>query len=168
MSGVNSGAGTNGNTGWIGAFRSHLYLATPKPDSREPADHDTRVLTRGKANFARRGDTIEMRWRNGVFEAEGPAPGGVFTSIEKQTCDDVFLRLLQRLLVEGRHVSDRSRGSNYAPRTFAQQPDRERFKETDFAFAMLRLFAAKSIRRGSYKDASRRPQDCILPVENTP
>ncbi len=163
LTGINSGTGASGSTGWIATYRSHLHLATPKTDNGDPVDRDARALTRGKANFARRGETIEMRWQNGVLIADQPA-AGVSGAIEKRTCDDVFLRLLNRLAAEGRHVSDNSKAGNYAPRLFAQQPDRERYTEKDFKLAMERLFAAQAIRKGTYRSPYRHTLDCILPA----
>ncbi len=43
--GMSSGTGDSGSTGWEGAFRSHLYIATPTDDDGGAADMDLRVLT---------------------------------------------------------------------------------------------------------------------------
>ena len=75
--GINSGSGESGSTAWIGTFRSQLYMSTPRGDGEaEPADPDLRILTRRKSNAARRNETIEMRWQNGVFLSTAP-PGGI-------------------------------------------------------------------------------------------
>jgi RecA-family ATPase len=168
VTGSTTGTGSSGSTGWQGTFRSHLYLATPRSERGEETDHDARVLTRVKTNFARRGDTLELTWRNGGYIPVHEPMTGTVGTIDKRNCNDVFMRLLHRLVGDGRHVTDKSRASNYAPRIFSTQPDRERFKEADFTMAMQRLFAAKQIKMGSYKDSRRRAMDCILPVEATP
>jgi hypothetical protein len=46
LTGINSGSGNSGSTGWPGAFRSHLYLETPKFEQGEetaPNDTDKRI-----------------------------------------------------------------------------------------------------------------------------
>jgi RecA-family ATPase len=166
LSGIASGTGTSGSTGWEGAVRSRLYLNSPKAEQGERVDPDVRVLTLGKANNARRGETIELRWADGTFITTSQ-PTGIIASIEKRTCEQVFLALLARLRSEGRYVSENPRAGNYAARVFATCPDREGFKQPDFTSAMQRLFFAKAIRKGQYTDASRRKQDCLEPADGT-
>ena len=89
---------------------------------------------------------------------------GLAAWIERRTCDRVFLDLLERLAGEGRHVSDNNRAGNYAPRFFAQQPDREGFNRTDFERAMHDLFKQKKIKRGTWPDPYRRKLPCIPPA----
>src|SRR5258705_3348188 len=60
-------------------------LEVPKPEKDEepdPAAVDARVLTRQKSNWAKPGEKIEMRWKDGVFE-HTPAPCGILGSIER-------------------------------------------------------------------------------------
>ena len=60
--------GDSGSTGWSNAFRSRAYLNRPDAEQNgEPVDNDARILTRKKANFASIGDTIRLRWQNGVL-----------------------------------------------------------------------------------------------------
>ena len=158
---MNSGSGESGSTAWIGTFRSQLYLSTPKLEEGEPPDPDARILTRKKSNAARRDETIELRWSNGVFTAT-QTPTGILASIERRTAERVFLELLDRTTVERQYVSNNSRTGNYAPRIFALRPDRERFKRADFERAMQALFASKQIVIGRYKGGSRHEHDCIV------
>ena len=137
--GMNSGSGESGSTAWVGTFRSQLYLSTPKSDGdSEPVDPDLRVLTRHKSNAARRNETIELRWKDGVFITT--APTGIIGSIERRTCERVFMDVLDKATAEGQHLSHNSRTGNYAPRVFMQRPDRERFGKADFERAMQSLF----------------------------
>ncbi len=161
LTGINSGTGDSASTGWKGTFRSQLYLTSPKTQPGETVDQDLRTLTRTKANWARRGDTIELRWRDGVFIRTGP-PTGILGSIERRTAERVFLDLLDKVTAEGRHVSDNYRASNYAPKIFSIRPDRERFTKTDFERAMQSLFAAGEIRPGTYRGANRHEHDCMV------
>jgi AAA domain len=107
LSGINSGKGTSGSTGWDGAFRSRLYLSAPREDDNgAPSGTDERLLTRMKSNWAKVGATIPMCWRDGVFITDGP-PGEVIGSIERRTCDHVFIDMLCAITNEGREVSDK-------------------------------------------------------------
>jgi hypothetical protein len=58
------------------------------------------VLERGKANFARRGETIELQWRDGVL-VPLHGPSGILGSIERRNCQEVFLELLDKTTAEG-------------------------------------------------------------------
>jgi RecA-family ATPase len=159
--GMNSGSGESGSTAWIGAFRSQLYLSSPKIEEGEQPDPDARILTRKKSNAARRDETIELRWQDGVFVRTGP-PTGILGSIIRRNAEEVFLDLLDRVVAEGRFVSDNNRAPNYAPKLFAMRPDRERFKQPDLERAMQSLFAAKKIRIGDRKGADRKIYNCII------
>jgi RecA-family ATPase len=162
--GMNSGSGESGSTAWVGTFRSQLYLASPKPGAGEPPDPDARTLTRKKSNAARRDETIELRWRDGVFVRTGP-PIGILGSIIRRNAEEVFLDLLDKVTAEGRHVSDSNRAPNYAPKLFTMRPDRQGFKEPDFARAMQALFSTKKICIGQYRGANRHEHDCIARTE---
>lgn len=163
--GMGTGSGESGSTAWLGTFRSLLYLTTPTVEDGKAADDDERVLTRKKSNAARRDETIEVRWRNGVFVAEYAATG-IIASIERRSCERVFLDLIDRCGSEGQYVSHNSRAGNYAPRIFSQRPDRERFAKADFARAMQSLFASKQIVVGRYRGANRHEADRIVRAPN--
>jgi RecA-family ATPase len=159
--GMNSGSGESGSTAWVGTFRSQLYLSTPRGDGDgDPVDPDLRILTRRKSNAARRNETIEMRWKDGVFVATSP-PTGVIGSMERRTCERVFMDLFDKATAEGQHLSHNSRTGNYAPRVFMQRPDRERFGKVDFERAMHALFATKQLAIGTYRAANRHEHECI-------
>lgn len=162
--GMSSGSGESGSTAWVGTFRSQLYLSTPRSDGdAEPLDPDLRVLTRRKSNAARRNETIEMRWKDGVFVTTAP-PDGIIGSIQRRTCERVFLDLLDRMTDEGQHVSHKPKAGDYAPRIFSKRPERERFAKGDFERAMHTLMAARKIIIATYKDAHRRSIECLLRV----
>lgn len=61
--------GSAGSTAWNNAVRSRLYL---QRDDEDDADH--RVLGLKKANLARSGVTVDIRWQDGVFvRDDGPS-----------------------------------------------------------------------------------------------
>jgi RecA-family ATPase len=149
LSGINSGSGSSGNTGWIGTFRTHLYLTTPPHEEGEVSDDDARMLSRKKTNVARRGETIELRWKDGVF-VPVDQPTGFVGWIEGQTCERVFLEILEKMEHEHQPVSSNNRSGNYAPRQFARRPERARYRIGDFEHAMQRLFANGTISNEPY------------------
>jgi RecA-family ATPase len=160
LTGMANGSTGSGSTTWRGTFKSQLYLETPKADEGEQLDPDIRMLRRAKANYARRNETIELRWKNGVFVPTTPT--GIIASIERRTAEQVFLDLLADLLGQDRHVSHGPRTGNYAPKIFAQQRTLERFQQPDFERAMHALFGQKKIKIGSYIGPNRHPHECIV------
>jgi RecA-family ATPase len=146
LGGMANGSTGSGSTGWKGTFRSQLYLETPKTEEEgEPSDPDIRVLRRAKANYARRDETIEIKWKAGVFVPVN-APTGIIGAIERRTAKRIFLDMVDQTTAEGRPVSSNSHsGSNYAPKLFAKRPEAERYKRTDFERAMEALFAEGEI-----------------------
>ncbi len=154
--GQNSGEGDGYSQQWDAAFRSRLYFVG---DDKE--NHNARTLTRKKSNYAARNEKIEMRWQDGVFVPIS-TPTGIIGSIERRTCERVFLDLLDKATAEGQHLSHNSRIGNYAPRVFEKRPDRERFGKADFERAMQALFVAKQIAVGFYRGPSRHDHECIV------
>jgi hypothetical protein len=146
LTGIKTGTGSSGSTGWDGGFRSRLYLHWPKEEDGEDANADARVLTRVKANWAKIGEDIPMHWGDGVFVADRAA-GGIIGSIERRKCKRVFLDLL----TNSRPVSPHSRASNFGPKLFALRPDREGYRQTDFIRAMEELLASKEITIVTYR-----------------
>jgi RecA-family ATPase len=63
--------------------------------------------------------------------------------------NELFLRLLSRLSAEGRWVNSVS-GPNYAPTTFAKEPEATGVSKIRLAAAMRRLFNAKHIKNEEY------------------
>ena len=165
LTGSANGSTGSGSTGWKGTFRSQLYLETPKADEGDPPDQDIRALRRAKANFARRDETIELRWKAGVFVPLHAATG-IIASIERRSAKRVFLDLLAAVVAQGRYVSESPQAAgHYAPQVFGRHPDREGFTRGDFKRAMADLFAEGKIVPGVHMDPARRPHACIVPAQ---
>src|SRR5262249_1471968 len=96
-----------------------------------------------------RDETIEIRWKAGVFLPVHEATG-IIASIEKRTCERVFLDLLQQVTNENQPVSSNSRAGNYAPKLFAQRRPTERYRVKDLELAMQNLFSQSRIINVSY------------------
>ena len=113
-----------------------------KVDGQE-VDTDLRVLKVMKANYAKRGTEIRLRWRDGVFISETPA-GGFDKFLASAHAERVFLDLLGKLLTQGRDVSSKP-SQSYAPSVFEKHPSAEGIRKREFASAMERLLMSERI-----------------------
>lgn len=143
LSGLNSGSGTSGSTGWNNSVRSRLYLERVIQDGYEP-DPDARVLRSMKANYARTGGEISLRWESGVFVAQTP-PTGLDRLSATAKAERVFLKLLQQAQEQGRRVNHAG-GPTYAPKVFEKHPDSEGITKRTFGRAMEALLASGKIK----------------------
>jgi RecA-family ATPase len=145
LSGISSGSGISGSTAWHGAFRFRQYLTSTKPEAGEQPDNDLRQLEFKKNQYGPTGETIVLRYQNGLFL---PLPG--VTSLDKMAqearADEVFLDLLRRYAAANQHVGDKPSVS-YAPSRFANEDEAKKAGLTNkhFADAMRRLFKAGKI-----------------------
>lgn len=77
VSGMASGAGSSGSTGWNNSVRSRVYLTAPKriDDDGDEIPTDERILKHMKSNYGAKGSKIRLVWKAGVFrtvEEAGP------------------------------------------------------------------------------------------------
>jgi RecA-family ATPase len=154
-SGLSTGEGDGGSTGWSNSLRSRLYLRAPETEASETPDPNARILQRRKANYAARNDELRVRWRNGIIEPEPPI-GLIVSPFGRLEAADLFLALLDEFTTNKRSVCAASRAGNYAPRMFAKLPREQRqdYRETDFMNAMERLFASRKIENIDYGRAA--------------
>jgi RecA-family ATPase len=146
--GLKSGDLDGGSTAWSNSVRSRWSLARPDADSGADTgnDADARILTRRKANYSSVGDSVKLRWQNGVLVPDNCGTG-------KQTAaeaDYVFLKLLDRFASEKRAVSASKNAGNYAPKQFACCPDRQGVSQRQLEIAMSNLFASRQITMEPY------------------
>ena len=133
LSGLNSGSGTSGSTGWNNSVRSRLYLSRVVQDGYEP-NPDARLLRTMKANYSRTGAEIALTWQNGVFVADAPVTG-LDRVAASAKAERVFLKLLREFTDQGRRVNHAG-GPTYAPNLFAQHPQGEGCTKKAFKAAM--------------------------------
>lgn len=158
-SGMASGDGDGGSTGWNAAVRSRLYFTQPKPEDGEAIDHDARILKRMKANYGPRNDEIRVRWRDGVFAADQ-----IENDAYRPPIEDLFLRLLDQRNAQGRPVSPKPRASTFAPKVFGSMSrgDRHGYTRGQFEAALDRLFASGRVKIEAYKTADRNHIERII------
>jgi len=160
LSGMASGTGTSGSTGWNNSVRSRLYFERRKDGEDKEPDPDLRVLTLKKGNYARRGREIGLRWVAGRFVLDEPVSG--FNKLAADAkADETFLNLVARFEREGRDVSPNP-SATFAPKVFAEQPDADGMTAKALRAAMDRMFAAKRVKIDTTGPASRRRSRIIL------
>jgi hypothetical protein len=106
-------------------------------------------LTRKKSNAARRGDEIELRWKDGVLVPTQPA-GTLDRMAMANKAERVFLALLKTTYAMQRWTSAAKNSANYAPSLFVTLPEREGVGRSAFEAAMHKLLTDGRIRIESY------------------
>jgi len=140
VSGMNSGTGTSGSTGWNNSGRSRLYFQRVKTSEGGEPNKNLRTFEGKKANYSEVGGKFDVEWKDGLFRRV-IGPTGFDKMAADQKAEDLFLSQLARFDGSGRSVSD-SPGANYAPTKFASdKPTQELLK-----LAMFRLFDKRTIK----------------------
>lgn len=153
LSGMNSGSGASGSTGWNNSVRSRLYLERIVDDGGFEANVDARRLSTKKANYARAAGEIEMVWHGGLFM---PSASSLVNNTDDQD-DRLFLHLLGQFAREQRYVSHNP-SSTFAPTVFAKHPLGKGVTKRRMESAMNRLFAAQKIVIGEHGKGSSKRQ----------
>jgi RecA-family ATPase len=148
LTGISSGSGLSGSTGWNNNVRSRMYFKKVAGEKDDEPDPDARVLEIMKANYGPVGETIPLRWKNGLF-LPAAAMGTLDKAAAEQAADDLFLKLLNRCNGQGRNVSHAKTSNTYAPTLFATDPE-GKGKRRELTDAMNRLFAADRIKTEEY------------------
>lgn len=155
LSGMASGTGTSGSTGWSNAVRSRLYLTRADEDGADP---DRRTLQVMKANYGQFGLRLDVKWIRGLFvpaiageQTAAIAPGEMAAFLAAK---DSFVRMLDLYTLEGRAVSA-SPSQNYAPALFAKDHRTNVSSAALLAKAMNALFDDRVIKTETVGPASR-------------
>ena len=153
---MREGTGRSGSVQWEAAFRSKLYLETPRAEDGEEPDPLARVLQRMKSNYAARDEVLPLQWHDWVFRRTDITERG-----PRLDAEGVFLICLDAMNLERRFVCSNSRAGNYAPKMFVRRPERQDYKVRDFERAMERLFSMGEIRIEQYRAAGH-PHERIM------
>jgi RecA-family ATPase len=154
--GVDTGTGLSGSTAWHASVRSRLYMRRPKSEGERAADPDERVLEVLKNNYGPPGETISLRWQNGLFISET-----ALTHFDKvaatREAEALFLHLLASFEQQGRNVGHKPTSPTYAPTAFAttDEAQKARVKKATFAAMMEPLFRSGQIHVQNYGRPSR-------------
>ena len=156
LTGISSGTGLSGSTAWNASVRSRLYFKRAKTEKDEEPEPDLRVLEVMKSNYGPAGETITLKWKNGLF-----LPVAGTTGLEKlateQAAEQLSLTLLDTFNQQCRNTSAKPNAPTYAPTLFAKEKQaRDRgIRKHAFEVAMRSLFTADKIRLESYGPPSR-------------
>ena len=151
LTGINSGTGLSGSTGWHNSVRARMFFRTAATEQGEEPDPELRELAFMKNNYGPIGAKVLLRWRNGVFVPE-PGQGTIEKAAADQKAEHLFLSLLGRIP----NVSNKS-GVSFAPALFAKEPEAvaAKISKEALANAMRRLFAANKLHMEQYGYPSR-------------
>jgi RecA-family ATPase len=146
LSGMASGTGASGSTGWNNSLRSRLYFERIRGQEGIEPDPDARVLRAVKNNYGRVGEEILVHWRGGVFVPDSVSPESLLAGHDANArAERVFLKMMAIFVAEHRGAVSHRPGSNYAPKLFADDMRAEGIRTKALKFAMDRLIAAKRI-----------------------
>ena len=121
------------------------------PDKDGPVEQ---ILEHPKGNYGGRLAPIALTWDKGVFVADTPSTG-MIAHIEKGRAEKIFLRCLDVLAKQGRHLSSVRNAGNYAPREMLGMTEAERLSRKEIENAMNRLFSASKIMVEDFGPPSR-------------
>lgn len=134
-----AGDSYSGSTAWLNAVRSQIVLSRPEGS----VDPDERLLTLGKANYARQGEELRFRWHGFALKLDTDLPSDqraeLAASAAAATANARFLELLEKTRLEKRAVSASRAARNFAPRIFAGMTGAKGMKEASFEGALERL-----------------------------
>lgn len=147
-----AGDSYSGSTAWENQVRSRLFMETPKGEDGIVVDPDLRVLRNEKANYAKRDSELRFYWFNGAFILEDELSEEDRKRLADHAAahhdDQLFLKLLEQLTKEKRHVSHSLNAGNYAPKVMAQMAEARGATKKQFIAAMERLFRDELIATG--------------------
>jgi RecA-family ATPase len=160
LSGINSGSGASGNTAWHNSVRSRLYLKPQNDDPKLITDEYVRRLATVKANYAKGGGDIGLRWDQGRFIRTDQVDSGTRAAMASRA-ERVCLHLIDLFNRQGRTIST-ARGPNYAPVVFASHPQSEGVTKVQFEAAMNNLLDTGKVAVVESGPPSRRRQNIVV------
>jgi len=160
LTGMNTGTGMSGSTGWSNAVRSRLYFQMAKASDGAEPDKNLRTLEGMKSNYCQAGGKINLKWEKGLFvPIQGPA--GLDKLAAEAKADDVFLTFIARFQREERDVSP-SPSATFAPTVFSKEADAGGMSKDVLASAMSRLLKAGKIKIEKFGPPSHERKRLIL------
>jgi hypothetical protein len=163
--GLRSGDGDSGSTAWNAAFRSRLYLSSPKADATtELPDSNERTLERKKANYAPRSEIITVRWQDGVFvlkDANAPRPSGV---VDKIDLDNRVLEEMRAMIAAGGIFPTNYNAPNGFANAIRKRHGWATYHQNVIVASQERLLKCGRASSVPVKTSSR-PRECIRPAD---
>lgn len=139
-----AGDSYSGSTAWLNAVRSQIVLARPEG----AIDPDERILSLGKANYARAGEEIRFRWHDFALVRDSDLPADMRAEIATTAIasgdNGVFLACLDARTKDGL-IASPNISPNYAPSQFEAMPAAKGIGRDRLRRAMERLLALGEI-----------------------
>jgi RecA-family ATPase len=162
LTGMNTGTGTSGSTGWSNSSRAGMYFQRVKTSDGEELNKDLRTFEGMKNNYGVRGGKFDLVFEKGIFRCV-TGPAGFDKMAADRKIEDAYLATLKRRNSQKRTVSDKP-GANYAPAVFAKEPEAiaAGITSKQFEASMARLFAAGKIRVEISGPPSRQTRSIVI------
>lgn len=135
--GAASGDGTSGSTAWNAAVRSRLYLT-----AGTEGDNDARTLETMKANYARAGGTIPLRWSDGALALD---PQRTDSAAREDEIDGDVLAATVKILGRGESLSPKDNQKNFAPKAIKREASASRWPMAAIEASYRRLLDRGSL-----------------------
>jgi RecA-family ATPase len=117
LAGIASGSGISGSTAWHNCVRTQLHLERPGNGGAE--DAGIRRLTIKKNQYAADGETVALRWQNGMFLPASTTLTDYERAGRDQKADQTFLALLRTALGRHERLTNAQTSPDFAPKKFA-------------------------------------------------
>ena len=153
----------SGSTAWLNAVRSQIVLSRPE----NTIDPDERLLSLGKANYARQGEELRFRWHDFALVRDSDLPEDMRVQLAAAAAtagaNAAFLECLRARndQGDGRQVGPSS-GPNYAPSQFEGMPQAKGFKKEALKRAMDRLYALGRIKSETVFDRKAKRDKTVI------
>ena len=159
-----------GTMAWENSVRMRLLLARPSDESgKDIGGPDQRLLVRGKANSARKGERLDFTWHEGAFYRPVDIDDISLHATIDARADEAFLACLDRATEQRRNVSHNP-SANFAPKVFAKMGDAAGIGQKALKEAMERLFDAGQLIANTelWSDKKSRQKWGIMRAKNVP
>jgi RecA-family ATPase len=143
LTGMSSGTGTSGSTGWNNSVRSRLYFTGLKAKHGDEAAPDLRELRVMKSNYGPAGEIVRLRWQQGVFVPQGSGATLARVAAEAEV-DQAYLDCLDAVHGRSQQVGPYT-GKAYAPPIFEKMAQAKGYRAKALTAAQERLFNAGRI-----------------------
>jgi RecA-family ATPase len=158
LSGINTGRGSSGSTGWRNTFRWDGFLQKVLDESGREADPSNRVLSVKKANYGPQDGEIPLRYVDAgayMLDTTRLANSGGDPMVADYKAEKVFLELLKKYIGQNRYVST-SEGKSYAPAVLASDAATEGVNKKQLKSAMERLLEKGKVENAPHGAPSKK------------
>jgi RecA-family ATPase len=162
LTGINSGTGLSGSTAWHNSVRARMYLTSPKAENGEQPDTDLRELSFKKNNYGPIGDSIVLRYKNGLFLPE-TGTSNLEKLARESVVDEILITVGKSLESRGDWLSASRQSHAYAPRIIVQQQEAKarRIKKHELAASLDRQLDQNKVHIETIKPGTARERRVI-------